>query len=122
MLKHYKSGVGYKQLFSSQTINSTHLLVFLSMMSSEGFGTYIAIVVILLFVLCAVCTAPLSVSITMYIIVGLVVNVILPCPTLHLLFPLCLVTVLVPVFISSCACLYSYNCLYGTSHCKSYFL
>ena len=84
------------------------------MMSSEGFGTYIAIVVILLFVLCAVCTAPLSVSITMYIIVGLVVNVLLPCPTLHLLFPLCLVTVLVPVFIS-------YNCLYGTSHCKSYF-
>ena len=84
------------------------------MMSSEGFGTYIAIVVILLFVLCAVCTAPLSVSITMYIIVGLVVNVLLPCPTLHLLFPLCLATVLVPVFIS-------YNCLYGTSHCKSYF-
>ena len=87
--------------------NSTHL-VFPVMLSSEEYGTSLVLVVVLLSILLAL----LSVS-TILFILGLVVYVLLPRPTLLLLFALFLLTACNSNFIG-------YNCLYGTSHCKSY--
>ena len=71
--------------------NLTHLALPL-ITSSEGYGTSLVSVVLLLFTLLVL----LSVSTTLFII-GLVVCVLLPCSTLHLLFVPFLLTVLVPV-------------------------
>ena len=61
-------------------------------MPSEGYGTYLVLVVLVLSILLAL----LLVS-TLLFIIGLVVYVLLPCPTLDLLFALILLTVLMPV-------------------------
>ena len=71
--------------------NLTHLALPL-ITSSEGYGTFLVSVVLLLFTLLVL----LSVTTTLFII-GLVVCVLLPCSTLHLLFVPFLLTVLVPV-------------------------
>ena len=70
--------------------NSTHL-VFPLVISSEGYGTSLVLVVLLLSILLAL----LSVS-TILFIISLVVYV-LPCSTLHLLFVPFLLTALAPV-------------------------
>ena len=61
-------------------------------MPSEGYGTYLVLVVLVLSILLAL----LLVS-TLLFIIGLVVYVLLACPTLDLLFALILLTVLTPV-------------------------
>ena len=74
--------------------------------------TSLVLVVLLLFTLLAL----LSVSTTLFII-GLVVCVLLPCSTLHLLFVPFLMTVLMPVIqtlLDTTICMALY------SHCKSY--
>ena len=71
--------------------NSTHL-VFPLIISSEGYGTSLVLVVLLLSTLLAL----LSVS-TILFIISLVVYVLLPFPILLLLFALFLLTVLAPV-------------------------
>ena len=71
--------------------NLSHLALPL-ITSSEGYGTSLVSVVLLLFTLLAL----LSVSTTLFII-GLVVCVFLLCSTLHLFFVPFLMTVLVPI-------------------------
>ena len=91
--------------------NLTHLALPL-ITSSEGYGTSLVSVVLLLFTLLAL----LSVFTTLFII-GLVVCALLLCSTLHLLFIPILLTVLAPVIQTLLATIL---CSYGASHRKSY--
>ena len=83
------------------------MTVLLWIMPSEGYGTYLVLVVLVLSILLAL----LLVS-TLLFIIGLVVYVLLPCLTLDLLFALILLTVLTPV-------VQTLLVMYGTTHCKS---
>ena len=92
-------------------LDCEELLVFPLIISSEGYGTSLVLVILLLSILLAL----LSVS-TILFIIGLVVYVLLPCSTLHLLFATFLLTALAPVIqtlLDTTICM-------ATSHCKSY--
>ena len=80
------------------------MTVLLWKMPSEGYGTYLVLVVLVLSILLAL--------FLLSFIIGLVVYVLLPCLTLDLLFALILLTVLTPV-------VQTLLVMYGTTHCKS---